>query len=73
MICLSILKQPNVYYTVLKYRHGGHHTYPIGCYSDIRDAMQAIIVAYRRDEGAYGIQSSTEKPRHWLSKTKYKD
>ena len=62
-----------IYYTVMKYRYGRHHTYSIGSYSDIRDAMQAITVAYRREGGAYGIESSTDKPKHWLHKTKYKD
>jgi hypothetical protein len=73
MICLHTRQKPNIYYTVLKYRYGGHHTYPIGSYSDIRDAMQAITVAYRRNGGEYGIESSTKKPIHWVHKTRYKD
>jgi hypothetical protein len=46
----------------------------IGSYLDIRDAIQAIVTAYRRKPTLkYGIESSTTKPRHWLHPTKYRD
>jgi hypothetical protein len=44
----------------------------IGAYSDIRDAMQAITTAYRRGGGDYSIESSPNKPKHWLHPTRYK-
>jgi hypothetical protein len=46
----------------------------IGCYSDIRDAVQAIVTAFKRDpSGEFVISSTTNKPKYWLHPTKYKD
>ena len=44
----------------------------IGAYSDIRDAVQAITVAYRRSGGNYSIESSPNRPKHWLHPTRYR-
>jgi hypothetical protein len=63
-----------IFYTV--YRKQSSPSSPtfkvIGAYSDIRDAMQAITTAYRRGGGDYSIESSPNKPKHWLHPTRYK-
>jgi hypothetical protein len=44
----------------------------IGAYSDIRDAMQAIVTAYRLNPSlTYCLESSVNKPLHWVHKSKY--
>ena len=48
----------------------------IGAYSDIRDAIQAIVTAYRRNPDPkikFGLEQTTHKPRHWVHPTKYRD
>jgi hypothetical protein len=48
------------------------HFKVIGAYSDIRDAIQAIITAYRRRGGCYSIESSENRPKHWVHATRYR-
>lgn len=43
----------------------------IGAYSDIRDAIQAIATHYRRGGGDYSIESSPNRPKHWIHPTRY--
>ena len=48
----------------------------IGAYTDIRDAIQAIVSAYRRNPDpavSFGLESSVVKPKHWLHPSKYRD
>ena len=46
----------------------------IGAYSDVRDAVQAIVTAYRRHPSlSYGLESSVNKPLHWVHTGKYRD
>jgi hypothetical protein len=45
----------------------------VGAYSDVRDAVQAIVTAHRRRGGNYWIETTTVKPRHWLHPTRYKN
>jgi hypothetical protein len=45
----------------------------VGAYSDVRDAVAAIVTAHRRGGGSYWIESTTVKPRHWLHPTRYKN
>jgi hypothetical protein len=63
-----------IFYTV--YRKQSSPSSPmfkvIGAYSDIRDAIQAITVAYRRNGGDYSIESSPNRPKHWIHSSKYK-
>jgi hypothetical protein len=72
---------PPVYFTVyLKKPSQSSPSAPyfkvIGAYSDVRDAIQAIVTAYRRCHDrsiSFGIESSTARPRHWLHPTRYRD
>ena len=63
-----------IFYTV--YRKQTDPTLPnfkvIGAYADIRDAVQAIASAYRRGGGDYSIESSPNRPKHWIHPSKYK-
>jgi hypothetical protein len=45
----------------------------IGAYSDIRDAIQAITRNYRRRGGDYSIESSPNRPKHWVHASKYRN
>jgi UDP-N-acetylmuramyl pentapeptide synthase len=45
----------------------------IGAYSDIRDAIQAIATAYRKNGGGYAIESSENRPKHWVHPSRYRD
>jgi hypothetical protein len=45
----------------------------VGAYSDIRDAVQAIATHYRKSGGGYAIESSENRPKHWVHPTKYRD
>jgi hypothetical protein len=47
----------------------------IGSYSDIRDAIQAIVTAYKwyPHMSDFLLVSTTTKPKHWLHPTKYRD
>lgn len=75
----SAIDRQRIYYTVYEkklspssppfFRH-------IGSYSDIRDAVQAIVSTYRRRPdriGQLAIESSTTKPKHWVYVTRYRD
>jgi hypothetical protein len=46
----------------------------LGNYSDIRDAIQAIVTLSRReykDVGEFLIGTTTTKPKNWLHPTRY--
>jgi hypothetical protein len=45
----------------------------IGAYSDIRDAIQAIATNYRKSGGSYSIESSPNRPKHWIHPSKYQN
>jgi hypothetical protein len=64
-----------IFYTVYQRQHSPSSPYfrVIGAYSDIRDAIQAIATHYRRRGGSYGIESSENRPRHWVHASKYRD
>lgn len=67
---------PQIYFTVYEKKPSPSSPFfkVIGSYIDIRDAIQAIVSAYRRKPTVnYGIESSTTKPRHWLHPSKYRD
>jgi hypothetical protein len=70
------------YYTVIyRRRLGGdfvdsYFRRHIGNYTDIRDAIQAIVTAYSRrqdDKGEFMIGTSSIKPKHWLHPTRYNE
>jgi hypothetical protein len=68
-----------IFYTVYKKQSSPSSPSPlpyfkvVGTYSDIRDAVQAIASAYRRGGGNYSIESSENRPRHWVHASKYRD
>ena len=70
----TAIEHSQIFYTV--YQQNQSRTTPyfkvIGAYSDIRDAVQAIAHRYRRFGGDYSIESSPNKPKHWIHPTKYK-
>jgi hypothetical protein len=45
----------------------------IGAFSDIRDAIQAIVQNYRKRPGVYSIESSPNRPKHWIHPTRYRN
>ena len=49
------------------------HFKVIGAYSDIRDAVQAMASHYRRHGGDYGIESSPNRPKHWIHPSRYRN
>jgi hypothetical protein len=70
------------YYTVIYQRKlgarfvGGYGHRTIGCYTDIRDAVQEIIKYYRKNinyDGEFLIGSSETKPKDWIHPTKYNE
>jgi hypothetical protein len=63
-----------IFYTVYQKQPSpsSPHFKVIGAYSDIRDAIQAITTAYRRRGGDYSIESSPNKPKHWLHPSRYR-
>jgi hypothetical protein len=61
-----------IFYTVYLQKPSSPSFKVIGSYSDIRDAIQAITTAYRRNGGDYSIESSPNKPKHWLHSTRYR-
>jgi nucleoside-diphosphate-sugar epimerase len=73
----TTIEQP-VYYTVTfirQLRHTKQRSH-IGSFSDIRDAIQAIVTTYKRTpnfNGEFTIGTTTTKPRSWLYPTKYQD
>jgi hypothetical protein len=68
-----------IFYTVYKKQSSPSSPSPlpyfkvVGAYSDIRDAVQAIATAYRKSGGGYAIESSENRPKHWVHPTKYRD
>jgi hypothetical protein len=73
----TAIDHPRIFYTV--YQKKPSQSSPsspyfrvIGAYSDIRDAIQAIATHYRRGGGDYSIESSENRPRHWVHASKYK-
>jgi hypothetical protein len=75
----TAIEYPQIYFTVYEKKPSpSSPSSPsfrvIGSYPDIRDAIQAIVTAYRRKPTLkYGIESSTTKPRHWLHPSKYRN
>jgi hypothetical protein len=68
---------PQIFYTVYLKKPSqsspsSPHFKVIGAYSDIRDAIQAIVKAYRKREGVYAIESSENRPKHWIHPSRYK-
>jgi hypothetical protein len=68
------------YYTVIYRKRlaeglgNGYFRRHIGNYSDIRDAIQAIVTAHRRardDNGEFLIGTTSVKPNNWLHPTSY--
>jgi hypothetical protein len=70
----SIATSP-IFYTVYlkKPSLSSPHFKVIGAYSDIRDAIQAIATHYRRGGGDYSIESSPNRPKHWVHASKYRN
>ena len=68
------IEHSQTFYTVYQQNQSRSipHFKVIGAYSDIRDAVQAIAHRYRRFGGDYSIESSPNKPKHWIHPTKYK-
>jgi hypothetical protein len=72
MMKMAIDYPTPIFYTV--YLEQPPHSFKIiGTYSDIRDAVQAIATAYRRNGGDYSIESSPNRPKHWLHPTRYRN
>jgi hypothetical protein len=70
------------YYTVIYRKRlgeglvNGYFRRHLGNYSDIRDAIQAIVTARTRardDSGEFLIGTTSIKPRNWLYPTSYMD
>ena len=73
----TAIDRPRIFYTVyVKKPSQSSPSSPyfktIGAYSDIRDAIQAIATAYRKGGGSYSIESSPNRPKHWIHPSKYK-
>jgi hypothetical protein len=50
------------------------HFTVIGAYADIRDAVQAMVTAYRlKPSSQFGLESSQNKPLHWVHRSRYQD
>jgi hypothetical protein len=76
---MKIIENP-IHYTVIyqrqvsKYKNYVHQY--LGSYVDIRDAVQSIVTAYRKNpncRGDFSINISNGKPRCHLNPSKYKD
>ncbi len=68
--------EPPIYFTVYskKPSPSSPRFKVIGAYSDIRDAIQAIVTAYRLNPSRqYCLESSVNKPLHWVHRSKYWD
>jgi hypothetical protein len=70
----TAIDHPRIFYTVYQKQSSPSSPYfrVIGAYSDIRDAVQAIASHYRRRGGDYSIESSPNRPKHWVHASKYK-
>jgi hypothetical protein len=77
----TAIGHPQIFYTVYKKKSSQSspssppHFQVVGAFSDIRDAVQAILTAYKRCGNpavSYGIESSPTKPKHWLHPSKYR-
>jgi hypothetical protein len=69
---------PRIFYTVYLKKPSqsspsSPHFKVIGAYSDISDAIQAIASHYRRHGGNYSIESSPNRPKHWIHATRYRN
>jgi acetaldehyde dehydrogenase (acetylating) len=66
--------EPPIFYTVYlkKPSQLSPHFTVIGAYADIRDAVQAMVTAYRlKPSSQFGLESSRNKPLHWVHRSKY--
>ena len=64
-----------IFYTVYQKNQSRSlpHFKVIGAYSDIRDAIQGMASHYRRHGGDYAIESSPNKPYHWIHPSRYRN
>ena len=77
----TAIGHPQIFYTVYQKKssqssQSSPYFKVIGAYSDIRDAIAAIVAAYRRNPDPkikFGLESTASKPRHWVHPTKYRD
>jgi acetaldehyde dehydrogenase (acetylating) len=68
------IDQPPIFYTVYlkKQSPSSPHFTVVGAYADIRDAVQAMVTAYRlKHSSQFGLESSVNKPLHWVHRSKY--
>jgi hypothetical protein len=74
---LGFANEPPIYFTVYLKKPSqsspsSPHFRVIGAYADIRDAVQAMVTAYRlKPSSQFGLESSRNKPLHWVHKSKY--
>jgi hypothetical protein len=75
----TTIDHPRIFYTVYRKQSSPSSPSPlpyfkvVGAYADVRDAIQAIASAYRRGGGDYSIESSPNRPKHWIHPSKYRD
>jgi hypothetical protein len=69
-----------IHYTVAYERRAGEYKNYVrqylGSYVDIRDAVQSIVTAYRKNpncRGEFAIDRSSSKPRCHINLSRYKD
>lgn len=71
----TAIEHSQIFYTVYQRNRSAHAPCfkVIGAYSDIRDAIGAIAHRYRRFGGDYSIESSPNKPKHWIHPSRYRN